>query len=109
MKRKYLPLLLVTLALALPGCQGCPIAAPPAPYPPSDLAGVAVSSSEVNLTWIDPSRVKVLQTRDMQGAGRGSPDAKIEIVDYTTLPDLPIELKEQIRTQCQKILDSLES
>ena len=55
MKRKYLPLLLVTLALALPGCQGCPIAAPPAPYPPSDLAGVAVSSSEVNLTWKDSS------------------------------------------------------
>lgn len=45
----------MTLALALPGCQGCPIAPPPAPYPPSDLAGVAVSSSEVALTWKDNS------------------------------------------------------
>ncbi|MQY58748.1 MAG: hypothetical protein GH144_03960 [Clostridia bacterium] len=55
MKRKYLLLALMGLALALPGCQGCPIAPPPTPYPPSDLAGVAVSSSEINLTWKDNS------------------------------------------------------
>jgi len=55
MKRKYLVLALMALALALPGCQGCPIASPPAPYPPSDLAGVAVSFSEINLTWKDNS------------------------------------------------------
>ena len=55
MKRKYLPLLLVTLALALPGCEGCPIAPPPAPYPPSDLAAIVVSFSEINFTWKDNS------------------------------------------------------
>ncbi len=31
MKQKYLLLALMGLVLALPGCQGCPIAAPPAP------------------------------------------------------------------------------
>lgn len=55
MKQKYLLLALMGLVLALPGCQGCPIAAPPAPYPPSDLAGVTISSSEINLTWKDNS------------------------------------------------------
>jgi len=55
MKQKYLILALMALALALPGCQGCPIAPPPAPSPPSDLAGITVSPSEINLTWKDNS------------------------------------------------------
>jgi len=55
MRRKYLLLALMGLVLALPGCQGCPIATPPVPYPPSDLVAAVVSSSEINLTWKDNS------------------------------------------------------
>jgi len=55
MRRKYLLLVLMGLVLALPGCQGCPIATPPAPYPPSDLLATVVSSSEIDLNWKDNS------------------------------------------------------
>lgn len=52
MRRKYLPLLLVGLILALSGCRTI---TQPVPFAPSNLAGQAVSSSEINLTWQDNS------------------------------------------------------
>ncbi|MBA7501049.1 MAG: hypothetical protein GH144_10375 [Clostridia bacterium] len=52
MKRKYLLLPLAALILALPGCRTI---TQPAPSAPSNLAGIAVSSSEINLTWKDNS------------------------------------------------------
>ena len=52
MKRKYLLFALVGLILALPGCRTI---TQPASFAPSDLTGIAVSSSEINLTWKDNS------------------------------------------------------
>lgn len=44
----------------------------------------------------------------LSGAGRGSRDAKIELINSKKLEDLPEELKEQIKRQCHKILEKLE-
>lgn len=43
----------------------------------------------------------------LTGAGRGSKDAKIELVDSRKLRELPPEIKAQIRKQCHKILEIL--
>jgi len=59
---------------------------------------------EVRFDKVDPGKVKVWMVMDMEGAGRGSKNAKCEVVDYKTIPYLDQELKNQIRRQCQKIL-----
>ena len=55
MKRKYLLLPLMVLALALPGCQGSSIFPPSNLCAPSDLVSIPVSYSEIHLTWQDNS------------------------------------------------------
>jgi len=40
--------------------------------------------------------------------GKASKDARIELIDSQTLIELPEELKNQIKKQCQKILKILE-
>jgi len=43
----------------------------------------------------------------MTSAGRGSPNASIELVDSKTLIELPADIKLQIISQCQGILKIL--
>lgn len=60
MRRKYLLLLLVALAMALGGCP-CdkkPIAPPPELEAPSDLTASAESYKQINLSWKDNSDIE---------------------------------------------------
>jgi len=62
---------------------------------------------EVRFDKVDPATAPMWQLRRLHGAGPGSHNAKIEIIDSKGIKDLPEELKEQIRRQCHKILDVL--
>lgn len=63
---------------------------------------------EVRFDKVDPATAPMWQKRRLRGAGKGSKDAKIETLDSKTLVDLPKEIKDQIRTQCHRILEVLE-
>jgi hypothetical protein len=63
---------------------------------------------EVRFDKVDPATAKLYYKSHMTGAGRGSKKAKIELSDGKTLEDLPEAIKEQIRTQCHRILEVLE-
>lgn len=43
----------------------------------------------------------------LRGTGRASRDAKVESIDSKKMGDPPDEIKEQIRTQCRRILEVL--
>ena len=63
---------------------------------------------EVRFDKVDPSRVKVVQVREFVGGIPGQPrGGHIRIIQSKTLRELPPELKEQIRNQCNKILKGL--
>lgn len=62
---------------------------------------------DVSLTKVDPGKVRVWQLRNLSGAGKGSKGAKIEIIDSQRLSELPDNLKNDIKKQCQKILQAL--
>jgi len=49
----------------------------------------------------------MLRLERLTGAGRGSRNAKIELVEGKRLEEMPAEFKEQIRNQCHKILARL--
>lgn len=63
---------------------------------------------EVRFDKVDPAAAPMWRKERLTGAGRGSPKAKIELIDSKRLKDLPEEMKEQIRGQCHRILDVLE-
>jgi len=63
---------------------------------------------EVRFDKVNVEEVKVWQLWELHGAGRGSRDAVMEELDYKKLEDLPKKVKQQIKTQCQKILSKLE-
>lgn len=63
---------------------------------------------EVRFDKVDVTTAPMWRLEKLRGAGRGSKDAKIELLDSKTLGDLPEEMKEQIRQQCHKILEVLE-
>lgn len=62
---------------------------------------------EIRFDKVDPATAPMWRLEKLAGAGRGSPDARIELLDSKKLGELPTELKEQIRQQCQKILEVL--
>jgi hypothetical protein len=63
---------------------------------------------EVRFDKVDPATAPMWRKERLTGAGRGSPKAKIELIESKGLKDLPEEMKEQIRGQCHKILEVLE-
>lgn len=67
----------------------------------------AGAKRDVRFDKIDVEEVKVWQLRELHGAGRGSQEAKIELIDYKTLDILPDEQKQQIKNQCEKILQKI--
>ena len=62
---------------------------------------------EVRFDKVDVERAPIWRLDRLTGKGRGSREATIELVDSKTLAELPAELKEQIKRQCQKILKVL--
>lgn len=58
---------------------------------------------EVKFDKVDPGKVKILETRELSHP-TGQKAGSIKTVDYTLLKDLPEELKNQIKNQCNKIL-----
>lgn len=62
---------------------------------------------EVRFDKVDVETASLWRVERLSGAGRASRNAKIELVDSRKLEELPHELKEQIRRQCQKILEIL--
>ena len=63
---------------------------------------------EIRFDKVDVENVPMWRLERLSGAGRGSKDAKIELVDSLKLGELPAEIKAQIREQCRKILEILE-
>ena len=63
---------------------------------------------EVRFDKVDLETAPMWRLEHLAGAGRGSKDAKIELVDSRKLGELSTEIKAQIRQQCLKILEILE-
>lgn len=59
---------------------------------------------EVRFDKVDVEHAPIWRLDFLAGKGRGSKEARIELVDSKTLAQLPAEIKEQIRSQCLKIL-----
>ena len=59
---------------------------------------------EVRFDKMDVESAPIWRLDRLTGKGRGSREATIELVDSKTLAELPAELKEQIKSQCEKIL-----
>jgi hypothetical protein len=57
---------------------------------------------------VDVETRPMLRVEQLSGAGRNSPNAKIDVVDSKMLNELPEELKDQIRRQAERILAVLE-
>jgi len=62
---------------------------------------------EVRFDKVDVESAPIWRLDHLSGKGRGSRDATIELVDSKTLAELDDDLKEQIRRQCQKILEAI--
>ncbi|MBA7480214.1 hypothetical protein ES707_15663 [subsurface metagenome] len=62
---------------------------------------------EVRFDKVDVEHAPIWRLDRLSGKGRGSKEATIELVDSKTLAELPAELKEQIKRQCNKILEIL--
>ena len=64
---------------------------------------------EMRFDKVDVAVAPMWRLERLTGAGRGSKDAKIELLDSKKLEELPAEIKDQVRTQCRKILEILEA
>lgn len=62
---------------------------------------------EVRFDKVDVERAPIWRLDRLTGRGRGSKEATIELVASKTLAELDDDLKEQIKQQCQKILEAL--
>jgi len=63
---------------------------------------------EVRYDKVDPAVAPMWRLERFTGAGRASKLAKIETIETKTLAALPEDMKDQIRAQCQRILEALE-
>jgi len=63
---------------------------------------------EVRFDKVDPSAAPMYRKEKLAGAGRGSKEAKVELLESKGIMALPEALKEQIKEQCHKILEALE-
>ena len=69
---------------------------------------VQYGGREVRFDKVDPENIKAFQVRRLSGQRIGEPKGgHIEIIESKTLKELPGEIKNQIKNQCNKILDSL--
>jgi hypothetical protein len=63
---------------------------------------------EVRFDKVDPESAPMWRKQSFTGAGRGSKNAKIELLDSKGLKDLPDDIKAQMIEQCHRILEVLE-
>jgi len=61
-----------------------------------------IYSREVRFDKVDTTKVMVWQMKEMGGYKSG-----FKLVDHKTMKDLPNNLKDQIRTQAERILEEL--
>ena len=64
---------------------------------------------EMRFDKVDVAVAPMWRLEKLTGAGRGSKNARIELLDSKKLGELPAEIKDQVRTQCRKILEILEA
>jgi len=72
--------------------------------------GVSKRTGEARVVRFDKMdliNARLWRLEKLTPAGRGSKDARIELVDSKTLIELPAEIKLQIISQCQAILKIL--
>jgi len=62
---------------------------------------------EVRFDKVDLEHALILRVERLQGRGRGSKQATIELIDGKTLEEIEPKLKEQIKRQCSKIIQIL--
>jgi hypothetical protein len=62
---------------------------------------------EVRFDKMDVENAPILRMEKLSGRGRASKQAVIELVSSKKLSELPEEYKEQIRIQCNRILENL--
>jgi len=62
---------------------------------------------EVRFDKMDVENAPILRMERLSGRGRASKQAVIELVSSKRLSDLPEEYKQQIRIQCNHILENL--
>ena len=62
---------------------------------------------EVRFDKVDVETATLWRVERLSGAGRASKNARIDLMDSRKLRELPAEMKEQIKIQCQKILEVL--
>lgn len=62
---------------------------------------------EVRFDKMDVENAPILRLERLIGRGRASKEAVIELVDSKKLSELPDEYKEQIKIQCNRILENL--
>lgn len=60
---------------------------------------------EVRFDKMNLETAAIWRLERLEPRGRGSKDAKIELIDSKTLAELPEDIKRQIKIQCQKILE----
>ena len=63
---------------------------------------------EVRFDKMNLDTAPILRLERMSGRGKKSKDAQIELVDSHTLAQLPDDIKQQIVSQCKKILSILD-
>ena len=59
---------------------------------------------EVRFDKVDVENAPMWRLERLSGKGRGSREATIELIDSKRLIELPVDLKAQIKSQCQRIL-----
>lgn len=62
---------------------------------------------EVRFDKVDLEHALILRVERLQGRGRGSKQASIELIDGKTLAEIEPEVKQQIKEQCSKIIEIL--
>ena len=63
---------------------------------------------ELRFDKVEVEVAPMWRKEELKGAGRGSPNARIELLGTKKLKELPQEIKDQIITQCKRILKELE-
>ena len=63
---------------------------------------------ELRFDKVEVEVAPMWRLEQLHGAGRGSPNASIELLGIKKLKELPQEYKDQIITQCKRILKELE-
>ena len=76
----------------------------PQPYGVSKATGEV---REVRFDKVDPATAPMYRRERLRGAGRASKDAEVALLETKGIELLPDDMKEQIKSQCHRILAAL--